>query len=76
MEIKRPSIDAFLANKSCCSKIGKVRISSMGDLSGFLNVGSNTLVRISNKDFWKIGKDENGFFIEKLVDDSEGPLSD
>lgn len=53
---------------------GKVRVANLNDLGGFRVAGDDTLVRLSQKDFWKLGQDENGFFIERLVDDDSGPI--
>jgi len=54
----------------------KIRISSLNQAinSGFQVVSNDTLIRTSQKDFWKIGEDEDGPFIERLVSDDEGPI--
>lgn len=73
------SIDAFFTPPAPPARIasGKVRIASATDLSGFLRVADdNTLVHLSQQDFWKLGKDQEGYFIERLVDDSKGPVKD
>ena len=44
--------------------------------AGFQFVANDKLVRISQKDFWRLGEDENGPFIERLVSDDEGPVKD
>ncbi len=53
---------------------GKTRIASVSQLVGFRMVASDTLVRVSQQDFWKLGEDKEGFFIERLVEDNEGPV--
>lgn len=58
------SFDGFLSGK-------KVRIASVSDLRGFQTVSSNKLVHLSNQDFWKLGQDEEGYFIERLVDSND-----
>ena len=70
------SIDAFFepAPAPRQASVGKRRIASLHDLAGFARVGTDTLVHLSQQDFWHIGKDDQGFFIERLVDDSEGPV--
>ena len=55
---------------------GVVRIASASDLAGFSRIAHDKLVHLSQKDFWKIGQDNEGFFIERLVDDGDGPLSE
>lgn len=71
------SIDDFFADRPAAPRTasaGRVRIASAGELSGFERVSSDTLVRISKQDFWRLGQDGDGFFIERLVDDSESPV--
>ena len=52
----------------------KVRISGLHRLAGFEVLSDDKLVRISQKDFWRLGEDESGYFIERLVDDDKGPI--
>lgn len=52
----------------------KVRVASLSQLAGFTHIAEDTLVRVSQKDFWKLGQDSEGYFIERLVDDSDGPI--
>jgi hypothetical protein len=44
------------------------------DLIGFSRVAEDTLIHLSQQDFWKLGQDNDGYFIERLVDDSGGPV--
>ena len=53
---------------------GKMRIGSLRELAGFSHISSDTLVHLSQQDFWQLGQDKEGFFIERLVDDAEGPV--
>lgn len=48
---------------------GRIRISSLSALAGFSMVSSDTLIHLSQKDFWKLGQDEGGSYIERLVSD-------
>lgn len=54
------------------------RVSSLGDLSGFLTAssgGGNELVHKATKDLWSFEEDDNGgFVISRLFDDSGSPL--
>lgn len=50
------------------------RVASLRQLAGFHRVADDTLVRVSQKDFWKLGQDGEGYFIERLVSDDEGPV--
>jgi hypothetical protein len=54
----------------------KVRIANLNQLAGFQLIADDTLVRLSQKDFWKLGQDEQGPFIERLVEDSTGPVKE
>lgn len=76
LRISGSSIDAFFTPQPrvASAVVGKVRVASMSQLAGFQHVAENTLVRISQQDFWKLGKDDDGFFIERLVEDGEGPV--
>lgn len=53
---------------------GRIRIASLHQLAGFSFVAEDKLVRLSQQDFWRLGQDEEGFFIERLVDDDAGPV--
>ena len=47
----------------------QIRVSNLGDLSGFLMVSNDVLVRKCEKDLWKLTKDADGHHvIEKLYD--------
>ena len=73
------SIDDFFADRLTVrehiASVGKVRIASTHQLAGFQVVAEDTLIRVSQKDFWKLGQDSEGYFIERLVDDQEGPVN-
>ena len=72
------SIDDFFADrpsgKDHVASTGKVRIASVHQLAGFRIVAEDTLVRVSQQDFWRLGQDSEGSFIERLVDDDTGPV--
>lgn len=70
------SIDMFFEPKKepRVASSGKIRVSGASDLSGYVRVSSDTLVRVSQQDFWRIGKDDEGHFIERLVNDDSGPI--
>lgn len=71
------SVDDFFATdrpKPRTAASGKVRIGGLHHLAGFRVVAEDTLVHISQQDFWKLGQDKEGYFIERLVDDGEGPV--
>lgn len=53
---------------------GKVRIAGLHRLAGFEMISDDKLVRISQKDFWRLGHDDEGYFIERLVNDDDGPV--
>jgi len=71
------SLDDFFSPASSprqASSGGKIRVASLHQLAGFSRVADDTLVRVSQQDFWKLGQDGEGYFIERLVSDDEGPV--
>ncbi len=54
----------------------RIRVASVHQLAGFQLIAEDQLIRLSQKDFWKLGKDEKGHYIERLVDDEAGPVKD
>ncbi len=71
------SVDMFFDDKpkNRIASSGKVRISGVSDLVGFSVVaGTDNLIRVSQADFWRLAEDEEGHFIERLVDDGQGPV--
>jgi hypothetical protein len=69
------SIDDFYNPPVRLASTGsKIRVSSAAQLDGFVHVANDKLVHLSQQDFWKLGKDSEGFYIEKLVDDGAGPV--
>lgn len=63
------SIDDFFKSDS-----SRKRVASVSDLSSFMFLSSDKLVHLAQKDFWHLGYDEEGFFIERLVEDEKGPV--
>ncbi len=72
------SIDDFFAKPKPIrtASVGKVRVAGLSQLAGFSVVSEDTLVRVSQNDFWKLGQDNEGYFIERLVNDDDGPLNE
>lgn len=74
------SMDDFLSPKSDpgprLASSGKIRVSSLHQIegAGFSFVSNDKLVRLSQNDFWKLGEDEDGSYIERLVSDDNGPV--
>lgn len=70
------SVDDFFGPRQApkVASGGRIRVSSLHQLSGFQIVADDQLVRLSQKDFWKLGQDGDGYFIERLVEDAEGPV--
>ena len=70
------SMDDFFAPPRTPGRVasGRVRVSCMRDLVGFVRVADDKLVRLSQKDFWKLGQDDDGHYIERLVSDDKGPV--
>jgi len=72
------SIDDFFSGRPAprahVAANGRIRVANTHQLTGFQLVASDTLIRVSQQDFWKLGQDEEGYFIERLVDDTEHPV--
>jgi hypothetical protein len=76
------SIDDFFAHEPIAKKArtasvstyDRVRVANLQQLAGFQLVAEDQLVHLSQQDFWHLGKDDQGFYIEKLVDDDSGPV--
>ena len=71
------SIDDFWSKPALrVAADGRIRISGLGDLAGFRFAAEDTLIHLSQQDFWKLGHDESGHFIERLVEDVDGPINE
>jgi len=58
--------------------VARMRVSSLGDLTEFMQVTgddkSGELVHKSTKDMWSMKEDGESWIIERLFDDTQGPL--
>jgi hypothetical protein len=53
----------------------RTKVASVGQLSPFMRISSDTLVHKSNRDLWALRKEGDGnFYIERLFDDNGTPL--
>lgn len=70
------SVDDFMEDRPSGVRLasGKLRLATAHDLAGFSVVSSDQLVHMARQDFWKLGQDEEGYFIERLVNDDSGPV--
>jgi hypothetical protein len=72
------SIDDFFLEHpvpvSRSASSGKIRISSLQQLAGYRRIANDKLVHMSQQDFWKLGQDDDGHYIERLVSDDDGPV--
>ena len=70
------SINAqFLVEVESTTKVShKMRVSSLGDLSDFLRVSSDTLVHKSTKDIWSFKKEGEEYIIERMLGEDDSPL--
>lgn len=69
--------DAQSEEKTASQGGDRRKVSSMEDLSGFQRVaGTDTLVRMSEKDLWALEEDEEeeDYVIRRLYDDDGNPL--
>lgn len=59
-------------------RVARMRVANLGDLSDFMRVSgddkSAELVHKSTKDLWSLAEDGDGWIIERLLSDEEGPL--
>lgn len=62
------------SKRTAAAAKSRIRVASLGDLTDFLRIGSDTLVHKATQDLWKLTKDPQGFVIERLFDDNGGPL--
>jgi hypothetical protein len=74
IRLSSSSVDDFFNPPKSRQAGNRMRIAGLLDLAGFQFVADDKLVRLSKNDFWKLGEDENGSYIERLVDDDQGPV--
>ena len=67
-EVDASGVDEFLSNK--------IKVASLGDLSDFFRLATDTLIHKAEKDLWKISEDaKGGVVIERLFDpDTKKPI--
>jgi hypothetical protein len=71
------SVDDFMPGSSVrTASAGRIRIGSLRQLAGFQLIADDKLVHLSRQDFWKLGEDDEGYFIERLVSDDDGPIKE
>ena len=68
---ERYELDGFKVRTSS----SKIRIASVHQLAGFEVLSNDKLIRVSKQDFWKLGQDDEGYYIERLVEDDQGPVN-
>ena len=65
----------FLVEVESTTKVShKMRVSSLGDLSDFLRVSSDTLIHKSTKDIWSFKKEGEEYIIERMLGEDDSPL--
>lgn len=80
-EMVSSGMDSFLGGSEGDAEIegsslpDKMRVASVGQLSGFVRVANDTLVRKSERDLWSLKRTEEGEWeIERLFDEDGNPL--
>lgn len=53
-----------------------IRVASLGDLSGFMRMSSDTLVHKATKDLWAVRQEGSEYVIERLFKESGDPLKE
>lgn len=51
-----------------------IRVASLGDLTDFLKIGTDTLIHKATEDIWSFKKDADGYVIERLLGEDGKPL--
>ena len=51
-----------------------MRVASLGDLTDFLRISTDTLIHKATEDIWSFKKDADGFVIERLLGEDGKPL--
>lgn len=53
---------------------GRVKVSSLNQLQGFVRSSADTLIHKSTQDLWALRQDGDNYFIERLFSESGAPL--
>lgn len=61
-------MDSFLSGPQMVTGGEKVKVASLGDLSGFLRIADDLLVNKAQRDLWRISEDKGQVVIERLFD--------
>lgn len=69
-------LDAYFArDPQIVTPTGRRKVASLQDLSGFVRLGSDTLIHKAEKDLWAIKREADGsMIIERQFDDNGKPL--
>jgi len=72
------SVDDFVSSNTTVriASIGRIRVGSLRQLASFQLIADDKLVHLSRQDFWQLGEDDEGYFIERLVSDDDGPIKE
>ena len=78
IRLSSSAVDDFLPDDLTIrtASTGKIRVGSLRQLAGFQLIADDQLIHLSRQDFWKLGEDEDGYFIERLVSDDDGPVKE
>lgn len=70
-------LDAFLQREPAIitPNPSRLRVASIGDLSGFTRLSADTLIHKADRDLWAIRRQSDGsMFVERQFDDNGSPL--
>jgi hypothetical protein len=78
-------LDAFFASEpavisphgqavTAAKKPARIKVGSLHDLNGFVRASADTLVHKSTNDLWALRQEGEGYFIERLFNDTGSPL--
>lgn len=77
LKFSSSSIDEFFKPEPAVRvSSGKMRVADISHLAGFQFIADDKLIRTSKLDFWELKEDQEGYFIERLVSDDDGPIKE
>ncbi len=62
--------DVFMPQKTAT----RLRVADSSVAALQVAAGKDPLIHIAQNDFWKLGHDSEGFYVERLVEDDQGPV--
>jgi hypothetical protein len=68
-------VEAKVPPRARKAGLGRTKVASLDQLSGFVRTAEETLIRKSDRDLWSLRKDAQGdFYVERMFDETGAPL--